>query len=331
MLAKVTSCALVGLEGILIEVEVDASHGMPGLTIVGLPDPAVQESRERVRAALKNCGLIFPGQRLTINLAPADMPKHGPAYDLPIAVGLLAASGQIPPDGTHAALCVGELSLDGSVRHVAGILPMVYQAREAGLERVFVPAVDAPEASLVPGIEVIPVDHLISLAEHLLDLSPIPPHDPSTVGLSPQTPLVETDFCDVAGQEHVKRALEVAAAGSHNVLLVGPPGSGKTLMARAVPSILPTMTIDEALEVTRIYSVADLLPPHTALIQVRPFRAPHHTVSHAGLVGGGRLPRPGEISLSHRGVLFLDKLQKSYLAGQPPRHQPPSLCVLDAL
>jgi magnesium chelatase family protein len=308
MLAKVNSCAVIGLEGTLVDVEVDLARGLPAFSLVGLPDMAVQESKERVRAAVKNSGLTFPGQRVTVNLAPADLRKEGPSYDLPIALAILAASGQIPPDALDGAIAVGELSLDGGVRHVRGVLPVVHTAQEAGLTRVFVPAEDAAEAALIPDIEVIPVDHVITLAEHLLNLSHIPAFDRSTVPPPPPPSDSLPDMADVKGQEHVKRALEVAAAGGHNVLMVGPPGTGKTLLARALAGILPRMTLKESLEVTRIYSVADLLPGDTPLIQVRPFRAPHHTISHAGLVGGGRSPRPGEVSLAHRGVLFLDEL-----------------------
>ncbi|MDD5095406.1 MAG: YifB family Mg chelatase-like AAA ATPase [Dehalococcoidia bacterium] len=309
MLAKVNSAAVVGLEGQLVEVEVDISGGLPSTTIVGLPDTAVQESRERVRSAIRNAGCTFPAKRITVNLAPADLKKAGPAYDLPIAVGIILSSEQASLDGLGNALFLGELSLDGSLRHTHGILPMVSLAREKGLSPVFVPAADAREAALIQGITVISVESLTQLLAHLRGETVIPQyvlHD------NPLDAVERTDsgidMSHIKGQEHAKRALEVAAAGGHNLLMSGPPGGGKTLLARSLPSILSKMNADEALEVTKIYSVSGLLPADTPLIVQRPFRSPHYTVSDAGLVGGGRWPKPGEISLSHRGVLFLDEL-----------------------
>jgi magnesium chelatase family protein len=306
MLARVFSCAVIGLDGVVIEVEVDTADGLPGITIVGLPDAAVQESRERVQSAIKNSGHRFPRKRITVNLAPASVRKAGPAYDLPIAVGVLLAAELLDAEMLAGSLIVGELSLDGAVRHVRGMLPMAAAARRAGFQRLFVPEADAAEASLIPDLEVLPIPSLSALLAHLRGYAPLAPHPATTPDSLPS--LVQTDFREIKGQEHVKRALEVAAAGNHNLLMVGPPGSGKTLLARSMPAILPRMSLDEALDVTRIYSIADQLPPETPLIQTRPFRAPHHTISHAGLVGGGNVPQPGEISLAHRGVLFLDEL-----------------------
>lgn len=309
MLARVLSCAIVGLEGALVEVEVDlAERGLFFFAMVGLPDAAVQESKERVRAAIKNSGASFWYHRIAVNLAPADLRKEGPSYDLPIAVGILMASGQLP-SGSGDQLFLGELSLDGSVRHANGVLPMVALAREKGISRVFVPADDAPEASLIQGLEIVPVKSLGQLIRQLRGEEAIQPYVPGDIlGAPGREPVYASDFQFIKGQEHVKRALEVAAAGGHNVIMSGPPGAGKTLLARSVPSILPRMGIDEALEVTKIYSVAGMLPSDTPLVINRPFRAPHHTVSYAALVGGGKWPRPGEVSLAHRGVLFLDEL-----------------------
>lgn len=307
MLAKVASCAVVGLDGALVEVEVDISSGLPAMTIVGLPDTAVQEARERVRAAIRNSGFAFPMKRITVNLAPADLRKEGPAYDLPIAVGILASSEQVSFD-TSQAFFLGELSLNGSLRHTRGILSMVALARERKIPVVFVPAIDAKEASLIQGVRIIPVESLAQLVAHLRGETIIPDYIRDENSIVAEMLWTGVELAHIKGQEHAKRALEVAAAGGHNMVMSGPPGSGKTLLARSLPSILPKMSGEEALEVTRIYSVSGLLPPDTPLITERPFRAPHYTISQVGLVGGGRWPKPGEISLSHRGVLFLDEL-----------------------
>ena len=271
MLAKVLSCAIVGLEAEIVEVEVDITRGQPVFTLVGLPDAAVRESRDRVFAAIRNSGLTFPAnKRITVNLAPADLRKEGPAYDLPIAVGILAASQQVWPDKLEGSLFIGELSLDGTARHTKGILPMAALARmQADIQKVFVPLEDAEEAALLPDVDVIPVTNLSELVGHLTGLRPIPPFNINLDEAFDQDLVYAADFADIKGQEHVKRAMEVAAAGGHNALLTGPPGAGKTLIAKSLPSILPRMTVDEALEVTKIYSVAGLLPSDTPLIRNR--------------------------------------------------------------
>jgi len=307
MLAKVLTCAVVGLEGAIVEVEVDISPGLPTFTIVGLPDAAVQEAKERVRAAIRNSGGAFPMKRIVVNLAPADLKKAGPAYDLPIAVGILLSSEQIQADVSQTII-LGELSLDGGLRHTSGILPMVALANQEGLAKVIVPAADANEASLIEGIKVSPVESLSQLVSYFRGEIEIPEYQAAEVPEYKPPLMATTDLADIKGQEHVKRALEVAAAGGHNIVMMGPPGSGKTLLARSLSSILPPMTTEEALEVTKIYSVTGLLPSDTPLIRQRPFRSPHYTISNVGLVGGGHWPKPGEISLSHRGVLFLDEL-----------------------
>ena len=305
MLAKLFSAAIVGLDASIGEVEVDIIKGYPNFLLVGLPDAGVRESRDRVHAAIKNSGLTFPGnKRITVNLAPADLRKEGPAYDLPIAEGVLAATQQLWPDKLADALFIGELSLDGRTRHTKGILPLAALARSEGLKRVFVPAVNAEEAALMPDIEVIPVESLSELVAHLTGMKTIEPHTVDIDRAFGQTPHYAADFADIKGQEHVKRGLEVAAAGFHNVLMSGQPGEGKKLIAKSLPSILPRLSVDEALEV----SEAGRVPTDTALIRYRPVRSPHHSVSYAGVVGGGAWPRPGEISLAHRGVLFLDEL-----------------------
>ena len=307
MPAKVFSCAIVGLDGAIVEVEADISPGLPKFIVVGLPDTALQEARERVRSAIRNSGYTFPMKHITVNLAPADLQKSGPAYDLPIALGILLSSDQLFADVTKIVL-LGELSLDGGLRHTNGILPMVAVAKEQGFSTVVVPEADAREASLIEGTEIIPISSLAQLASYLRGEIDIPPYKPDKIDEYTPPAYAGTDLALIKGQEHVKRALEVAAAGGHNIIMTGPPGSGKTLLSRSLPSILPPMTNEEALEVTKIYSVSGLLPADTPLMRQRPFRSPHYTISNAGLVGGGHFPKPGEISLSHRGVLFLDEL-----------------------
>lgn len=308
MLAKTRTCALIGLDGIVVETEVDIAPGLPAFHIVGLPDTALQESRERVRAAIRNSGVEFPMRRIAVSLAPANVRKSGPAYDLPIAIGILTSTGQVP-EIDSSSLLLGELALDGSLRPTMGMLPMVAVGKRQGFNRAFVPEANAEEAALVDGIEVMPVKSLTEMIAFLRSEQKIDPIvEPVDLSERRVTGREGPDISDVRGQEHAKRAIEVAAAGGHNLLMAGPPGSGKTLLARSLPSILPSMTAEEALDVTTIYSVAGHLPADTPMISERPFRAPHYTISNAGLVGGGVNPRPGEITLSHRGILFLDEL-----------------------
>lgn len=319
MLAKVISAATVGLNSIPVEVEVDIERrGFPAFTIVGLPDKAVEESKDRVRSAIINTKADFPNYRITVNLAPADLKKEGPYYDLPIALGILLASEQLAAD-LKGVLVLGELSLDGSLRHTPGVLPTALLGKEKGFKRIFLPATNAAEASVVHGIEVYPASTLYDLIQHLLGLKPIDPIRHAEIDELIKEEEAEVDLGEIMGQEHAKRALEIAATGGHNLRLAGPPGAGKTLLARALPSIMPKMTPEEALEVTKIYSITGNLPAGEALIKTRPFRAPHHTTSRIGLIGGGTHPQPGEISLAHRGVLFLDEFPEF------PRH------VLEAL
>lgn len=307
MLAKLTSGTTIGLSALPVSVEVDvASSGLPAFFIVGLADKSVEEARERVRSALRNSGFDFPARRLTVNLAPADLPKEKPMFDLAIAVGLAIASGQIEVDISQI-LMIGELSLDGSLRYTPGVLPLVMLARSQGFKQVFIPKANAAEARVVDGIDIYAFESLKEVCEHLLEARVVLKEKLTAIPVS-ENKQTEVDFSQIKGQEQAKRALEIAATGGHNVLLNGVPGSGKTLLARSFPSILPPLSADEILELTQIYSITGNLSDQSAFVTQRPFRSPHHTASYVGVIGGGNKIRPGEVSLAHRGVLFLDEL-----------------------
>ena len=309
MLATVLSSAVLGIDAYVVKVEVDVSDGLPSFSTVGLPDSAIKESRDRVTAAIKNSGFYFPPSRITANLAPADIRKTGSAFDLPIAIGVMAATNQVDLANLESTMILGELALDGDIRSIQGGLPVAIAAKQNGVKNLVLPAQNAKEAAIVDELNVYPVESLSDAAAFLNSIKEIEPES-YTLGTEVETEDTPAylDLIDVKGQEHVKRAVEVGAAGGHNLIMIGPPGSGKTMIAKRIPSILPKLSTDESLETTKIQSIVGILPSDTPLVTNRPFRSPHHTISDAGLIGGGNIPRPGEVSLSHNGVLFLDEL-----------------------